>query len=548
MAFLHGVEVVEIESGARPIRSIDTGVIGLVGTAFVGPVNAPTLISGSKREAATRFGAVAGRDAAYPTIPAALDAVFDQIGAPVVVVNCLDPANDRHVQAAAPQAQSAGAPLAIGRVARPDSIVVADTAAALDEATDYDIDLGTGILTRTGAAIADGDTILFRWTDAATGASNLRTYTWPAGGGADYNLPQGIQDVGAWKLTGLREADTDYTYDLATNTLGRPDGSGIAGASTQVAVAALVYRLAGVTGADVIGGVAADGSYTGAHALLAARERTGRSPRVLIAPRYSGAVQRAQAPPKAVTGAAVMAGLAALADRMRAVAVIDGPDTSDADVIAMRGQSGSRRIYLVDPWVRVGEQRVVEPASPRVAGVIARSDAERGYWWSPSNREIAGIVGTSRPVDFTLGDAASRANTLNAEAVTTIIRPDAGGFRLWGDRGLSQDPRWTYISVVRTSDAIQERLLRGHQWAVDRNLTATYVDEVLAGVSAFLRELQGAGAIVGGRAWVDPALNTAEQIGAGKVTFSLDFTPPSPAERVTIQAILTDEYLADVIV
>lgn len=31
--FLHGVETIEIEKGARPIRGVKTAVIGLVGTA-----------------------------------------------------------------------------------------------------------------------------------------------------------------------------------------------------------------------------------------------------------------------------------------------------------------------------------------------------------------------------------------------------------------------------------------------------------------------------------------------------------------------------------
>ena len=31
--YLHGAEVVEIDNGARPIRTAQSGVIGLVGTA-----------------------------------------------------------------------------------------------------------------------------------------------------------------------------------------------------------------------------------------------------------------------------------------------------------------------------------------------------------------------------------------------------------------------------------------------------------------------------------------------------------------------------------
>ncbi|WP_223672515.1 hypothetical protein [Proteus terrae] len=55
--YLHGTEIVEIDNGARPIRTAQSGVIGLVGTApdadaTAFPLNTPALIAGSRREAA----------------------------------------------------------------------------------------------------------------------------------------------------------------------------------------------------------------------------------------------------------------------------------------------------------------------------------------------------------------------------------------------------------------------------------------------------------------------------------------------------------------
>jgi len=54
--FLHGVEIIEIDDGARPIQTVKSSVIGLVGTAPKGPVNIPTLILGSRSEAVKIFG------------------------------------------------------------------------------------------------------------------------------------------------------------------------------------------------------------------------------------------------------------------------------------------------------------------------------------------------------------------------------------------------------------------------------------------------------------------------------------------------------------
>ena len=46
--YLHGVETVEIENGPRPIRTVKSAVIGLVGMAPVGPVNEPILCLSEK--------------------------------------------------------------------------------------------------------------------------------------------------------------------------------------------------------------------------------------------------------------------------------------------------------------------------------------------------------------------------------------------------------------------------------------------------------------------------------------------------------------------
>ena len=92
--FLHGVETIEIKKGVRTIRTVKTAIIGLVGTApidIVGAdyktINQPVLIT-NETDAALYFGeATSGF-----TIPAALNAIFDQGAGIVIVVNVFDPA------------------------------------------------------------------------------------------------------------------------------------------------------------------------------------------------------------------------------------------------------------------------------------------------------------------------------------------------------------------------------------------------------------------------------------------------------------------------
>lgn len=98
MAFLHGVETIEVQTGSRPITAVKTAVVGLVGTAPVwatatasdATVNRPVLIT-SPADAARYFGPhVSGY-----TIPAALKAIFDQGTGLVIAVNVFDPATDK---------------------------------------------------------------------------------------------------------------------------------------------------------------------------------------------------------------------------------------------------------------------------------------------------------------------------------------------------------------------------------------------------------------------------------------------------------------------
>lgn len=148
----HGARIIEDNSGARPIRTVNTGVIGVVITAPKGPVNTPVLISGSRAKWVETFGAAVG------TTSLVEDGIFDQIGAMCVVVNVLDPATHK---AAVPAAE-----YTLG--ATTDTLEVADdyisnvvvksqdlvTTYVIDD--DYTYDSDTGVITRvaTGAIAA----------------------------------------------------------------------------------------------------------------------------------------------------------------------------------------------------------------------------------------------------------------------------------------------------------------------------------------------------------------------------------------------------------
>ncbi|MQU22130.1 phage tail sheath family protein [Pseudomonas helleri] len=286
----------------------------------------------------------------------------------------------------------------------------------------------------------------------------------------------------------------------------------------------------------IIGGVLADGTRTGMQALLDGKSRFNAQPRLLIAPKHTATL-------------AVGTALDGLAGKLRAIAIIDGPNTTDEAALEYRENFGSKRVFFVDPGIKfwdTGTSATVDaPASAWVAGLFAWTDAEYGFWASPSNKEFVGITGTGRPIEFLDGDETCRANLLNNAGITTIIRDD--GFRLWGNRTCSADPKWAFVTRVRTQDMVMDAILYGHKWAVDRSITKTYVKDVTEGLTSFMRDLKNQGAVINFEVFADSELNTASQLEQGKVYWNIRFTDVPPAENPNFRVEITDQWLTEVL-
>lgn len=500
--FLHGVEVLEIDTGPRPIRTVRSGVIGIVGTA---------------PNSATATAATLTLGRASDNTGITLTAATAGLAGNQISVALVDPAANSATLAVAVSGNAITVTLATDA-----SGVITSTVGDVITAINGDGD-ASALVAAANLTGSDGTGLA-----KATGVSRFLA------GGADEPFPLNTPKLVAGSRGEAAALGTAGTL-----------GNAMDGIFDQIGAAVVVVRVAegadeAATIANVIGGVnAATGQLEGVHALLGAESAVGVAPRILIAPGFTHQRDGGNAN-------AVVAELAGIAERMRAVIIADGPNTTDEAALAYRDDWGSDRIYVVDPWVKVFRDGVTvsEPASARVAGVISRTDNDLGFWWSPSNKLVNGITGTSRDIDFKLGDVNSRANILNENEVTTIIRQD--GFRLWGNRTTAADPKWAFLSVRRTADIIAESLQQAHLWAVDRNITKTYVEDVTEGVNAYLASLVNRGAILGGTCWPDPDLNSPANIAAGKVYFNFDFTPPYPAEHITFRSQLVNTYISEV--
>ena len=282
---------------------------------------------------------------------------------------------------------------------------------------------------------------------------------------------------------------------------------------------------------NVIGSVSLDGTYTGVYSFLAAKSMLGVTPRILCAPGFS------------VTE--VITEMIAIAGRLRAVIVADCPaNATNENLLQFVTNCASARVYAVYPEV-INTKNETVPASPYVAGVIAKTDNDEGFWVSPSNKAINGIVGLSKPIDFALGDSSCRANYLNEQKIATIINQN--GYKLWGNRSTVGEGTYQFLCVKRTADIISDSILQSHLWAVDRNIVKNYLTDVTENVNAFLATLKSQGAILAGKCVANKELNTTQNISEGKVYFDFEFTPAYPAEQVTFRAYLNNENIETVL-
>lgn len=273
-------------------------------------------------------------------------------------------------------------------------------------------------------------------------------------------------------------------------------------------------------------------AQTGVHALLKAEPLLGIKPRLIAAPSFTSGDGQVANP--------VVAELVGVLDTLGAVAFVDGPDTTDEAAVAYRTQINSQRVYVCDPKVLVWDtdagEYTAQPSSARFAGVQARVDRDFGFHHSLSNKPINGIGGVTRPVGY-----GAQANYLNENHVNTIINTGEG-YVTWGNRGATGDDLWVFLSVRRTADFINDAMQKAYLEFVDKPFSAANLKLMLESGNAEMRTFKAAGAIVGGRVWLDETKNEATQLAAGRIMLSFDIEPPAPMENIQFIAHRNIQY------
>lgn len=482
----HGVRVIEINEGTRPIRTISTAVIGLIATA---PDAAPEV------KASLNIGDLTFTSKLYGAL-----------------------GNEISIHLRDPKANNAAL-----------SIAVTGRAIVANLATD-----AAGVITTTetalAAAIAANAAANALVTVAGAGVTvlsgSLRPV--PLEDGADEPFPLNKPVLLTNIVAALGKAGT-------TGTLRRT----LEAIAMQTKPFTIVVRVEeGETEAEtttnVIGGVSPSGQYTGINALLAAQSKLGIKPRILGAPGLDT---------PAVTNA-----LVSVAQQMRSFVYAScyGALTKE-DALLYRNDFGQRELMLIWPdfvsWDTATNAAASIPAVAYALGLRAKIDEEIGWHKTLSNMVVNGPTGINRDVYWDLQNPATDAGLLNAKEVTTLI--NNGGFRFWGSRTCEIPEFFFFENYTRTAQVLADTIAEAHFTYSDKPLHPSLVRDMLESINAKFRELKASGYIIDGSAWYNEEFNSKETLKAGKLTIDYDYTPVPPLENLIFQQRITDRYLAD---
>jgi phage tail sheath protein FI len=84
-------------------------------------------------------------------------------------------------------------------------------------------------------------------------------------------------------------------------------------------------------------------------------------------------------------------------------------------------------------------------------------------------------------------------------------------------------------------------------WAMDRPFSRQLLLDIRDSVQAYLNTLVARGALLGGKVWLDPELNSATELAAGKLYLDFDIEPPAPLEHLTFRAHREGSYYEELV-
>ena len=235
----------------------------------------------------------------------------------------------------------------------------------------------------------------------------------------------------------------------------------------------------------------------------------------------------------------------------RAMLIVDPPtDWSSANEakagIGSLGLARSENAAIYFPRIRAAdpkEEYRLRPFAPCgvVAGIVAKTDAQRGVWKAPAGIEAI-LVGVPE-LEYSLTD--NQNGDLNPLGINCLRTMSPAGRIVWGARTLKGADnlanQWKYLPVRRTALYIEETLYRNTKWAVFEPNDEPLWSQLRLSIGAFMHDLFIKGAFQGStpkEAYLvkcDRETTTQYDIDRGIVNIVVGFAPLKPAEFVIIK-------------
>lgn len=505
-----GVYIEEVPSGVRAIRGVATSITAFVGRALRGPLDEPVTLNGF-----ADFERLFGGLWVDSSLGFALRAFFDNGGGQAIVVRVAKDAKAAKLVKGAVALRAASA----GRWG--DGLRLRLTTDVSDAAA-----------TRFGLVKADMFNLQVR--DGGTGRierhlnvtfkDSPRRLDRVLAHESDLVLYDGVA------LTGTEAVPAPHGDPAADKTLWNDDS-----ASTKVEDAA--------KGSD--GGALEQAQFTGNEVDklgLYALEKADLFNLLVLPPYKLG-----------TSGLDVDADLwskaAAYCQKRRAFLLVDPPsdwNTKDKAAAGIDTLPKSNHAALYFPRLDQPNplrQNQLENFVPSgtVAGICARTDAERGVWKAPAGLQatLNGVAGLS----VSLSDPEN--GELNPKGINCLRFFPGAGRVVWGARTLRGDDSladdYKYVPVRRTALFIEESLYRGLKWVVFEPNDEPLWAQIRLSAGAFLQGLFRQGAFQGRTpreayfVKCDRDTTTQADINLGIVNIVVGFAPLKPAEFVIVK-------------
>lgn len=231
----------------------------------------------------------------------------------------------------------------------------------------------------------------------------------------------------------------------------------------------------------------------------------------------------------------------------KCISLCDAPGNVYSEIPAWKElhNYADKRQILCWPKLKLGDK--VYHMSTQLCGLMNRTDNGRGDvpYKSPSN-ELLQCEGCVNDRGDSVMLTLETANYLNSQGIVTALNW-TGGWRLWGNRTCAypanSDTKNVFIPVRRMFDYVGNTFINTFWQKADGPMTVRLIREIVNSFNLYLNGLAAREMILGGEITFREDENPITNLMDGKLVFHLHITPPVPAESIEGILEYDPEYL-----